>query len=247
MMKSESAMASSPKPWNHSCTVSNSSRNDARSPEATAASTRLTAFWQQYPKDFKTLAKANFIAKAIEDRSSAQLDSEQFTALMQAVGIDPKNPVTLATLKAPTRASRDIRIATLDIAGYEATDILRFVEPGGRQFMYVPGEVDGFHVFDTPDDLQWWLMTHTNEVDNRGRFMAHFALSTHAENSRQTGLHHALDLMFSHWGPHCPSLINQGNQWIAGDPFTQLRDATQDYLRQLQPSLSKAFHPEQSH
>lgn len=196
----------------------------------TRFNTRLTAFWQQYPDDFRTLAKANFIAKAIEDHSSAHLNSEQFTALMQAVGIDPKNPVTLATLKAPTRASRDIRIATLDIAGYEATDILRFVEPGGRQFMYVPGEVDGFHVFDTPDDLQWWLMTHTNEAANRARFMSHFPLAMHAEKDHATGLNHALDMMFSQWGPGTLKVINLNDQTITGDPFTHLRDSTRQRM-----------------
>ena len=196
----------------------------------TRFNTQLTAFWQHCADDFRTLAKANFIAKAIEDHSSAHLNSEQFTALMQAVGIDLKKPINLATLQAQTRGSRDIRIATLDIAGYEATDILRFVEPGGRQFLYVPGEVDGFHVFDTPDDLQWWLMTHTNEAANRARFMSHFPLAMHAEKDHATGLNHALDMMFSNWGPGTLKVINLNDQTITGDPFTHLRDSTRQRM-----------------
>lgn len=188
---------------------------------------RMHAFWGDNADDFRTLAKANFIAKAVEARQSKDLTQAQLDTLMTAIGIDLAQPITLATLQSATTLGTGVRFARLDIAGYQASDILRIVEDSGRQFLYVPGEVNAFHVFDTPDELQWWLMTHTNEVENRARFMSHFALATHAETDQQVGLHHALDLMFSHWGPHCPSLINQGNQWIAGDPFTQLRDATQ--------------------
>jgi len=187
---------------------------------------KLTAFWRDCADDFRTLAKANFIAKAVEDRQSNALTSEQFNALMKALNLDVSQPITLAMLQSPASLAAGVHVAQLDIAGYEASDILRIVEDSGRQFLYVPGDVHAFHVFDTPDDLQWWLMTHTNEVDNRGRFMAHFALSTHAENSHQTGLHHALDLMFSHWGPHSQSVINRKARPIDGDPFTHLRDAT---------------------
>ncbi|MFJ5295078.1 membrane-targeted effector domain-containing toxin [Pseudomonas sp. NPDC088368] len=205
----------------------------------TRFNTQLTAFWQHCADDFRTLSKANFIAKAVEDHGSAVLDSEQFTSLLEAVGIDLKQPVTLATLQAESRSSRHIRIAKLDIAGYEATDILRFVEPGGRQFVYVPGEVDAFQVFDTPDDLQWWLMTHTNEIANRARFMSHFPLVMHAEKDHATGLNHALDMMFSNWGPGTLKVINLNDQTVAGDPFSHVRDCTRS---RMQADADHALH-----
>lgn len=187
---------------------------------------KMNAFWRDYADDFKTLAKANFIAKAVEDRHSNALNAEQFNTLMRAIGVDPSQPVTLSMLQSQTTVAAGVRIAKLDIAGFEASDILRIVEDSGRQFVYIPGDVDAFHVFDTPDDLQWWLMTHTNEVENRAQFMSHFALSTHAETDHQTGLHHAIDLMFSYWGPGMPRIVNRDDHTIAGDPFIHLRDAT---------------------
>lgn len=187
---------------------------------------RMNTFWRDHAEDFRTLAKANFIAKAVEDRQSNTLNSEQLDALMGAVGVDMAQPITLAMLQSQTPLSTGVRVAKLDIAGYAASDILRIVESSGRQFLYVPGEVDAFHVFDTPDDLQWWLMTHTNELENRARFMSHFALSTHAETDHQTGLHHAIDLMFSHWGPGTQSVINRDDHTLTEDPFSHLRDAT---------------------
>jgi hypothetical protein len=197
----------------------------------TRFNTQLAAFWQNSAEDFRTLAKANFIAKAIEDHRSAHLTSEQLSSLMAAVGINLIKPITLSTLRAEGRLGEGVRVAKLDIAGYEASDILRFVEPDGRQFLYVPGEVDAFQVFDTADDLQWWLMTHTNEASNRARFMSHFPLALHAESDHTTGLNHALDMMFSNWGPHTLKVINLNDQTVAGDPFTHLRDCTRSRMQ----------------
>lgn len=186
---------------------------------------RMNRFWRDRADDFRTLAKANFIAKAVEDRHSGSLDAEQFNALMAAMGLETSKPITLSMLQAETQLGAGVRIAKLDIAGYEASDILRIVETSGRQFLYMPGEVDAFQAFDKPDDLQWWLMMHTNEFNNRARFMAHFPLSTHSESDHRVGLHHALDLMFSNWGRHPQAVVNRDDHSIIGDPFTHLRDA----------------------
>lgn len=186
---------------------------------------RMNAFWQDRSDEFRTMAKANFIAKAIEDHQSGTLSVEQFAALMTAIGLDPTQPITLAMLQSETPLGAGVRVAKLDIAGYAASDILRIVEDSGRQFLYVPGEVDAFHVFDTPDELQWWLMEHTNQANNRAQFMSHFALSTHSENDHRVGLHHALDLIFSTWGANAQTVVNRDDRSVSGDPFTYLRDA----------------------
>jgi hypothetical protein len=197
----------------------------------TRFNTQLSSFWQTCADDFRTLVKANFIAKAIEDHRSAHITSEQFSSLLAAVGVNLTNPVTLSTLRAESRLGEGVRIAKLDIAGYEATDILRLIEPDGRQFLYVPGEVDAFQVFDTNDDLQWWLMIHTNEASNRARLMSHFPLAMHAEQEHTTGLNHALDMMFSNWGPNTLKVINLNDQTVACDPFTHLRDCMRSRMQ----------------
>ncbi|MDE1195429.1 MAG: membrane-targeted effector domain-containing toxin [Pseudomonas sp.] len=186
---------------------------------------RMAAFWKDCADDFRTLAKANFIGKAMEELESGRLGREQFDTLMKALGLNLAQPIGLSMLQAHTPLGSDVRVATLDIAGYEASDILRFVQSSGRQFLYLPGETDAFHVFETADDLQWWLMTHTDHADNRAQFMSHFPLSTHSESGRGVGLNHALDLMFSNWGPHAKKIVNSTDRTVTGDPFTHLRDA----------------------
>jgi hypothetical protein len=187
---------------------------------------RMATFWTGSADDYRTLAKANFIAKALDALEAGTLSTVQFTALTTALGLDLSQPVSLSMLQSQTPLADGIRVATLDIAGYEASDILRIVEPGGRQFLYVPGETDAIHVFETRDEMQWWLMTHTNEIGNRTQFMSHFPMSTHAEGGRGVGLHHALDLMFFNWGPHAQTVINRVDHTLSIDPFTYLRDAT---------------------
>lgn len=187
---------------------------------------KMATFWRDCADEFRTLAKANFIAKALDALEACMLSTPEFTALSTALGLDLSQPVSLSMLQSQTSLAEGVRVATLDIAGYEASDILRIVEPGGRQFLYVPGETDAIHVFETPEALQWWLMTHTDKIDNRTQFMSHFPMSTHAEGGRGVGLHHALDLMFFNWGDHAQTVINRADRTLTNDPFTYLRDAT---------------------
>ena len=191
-----------------------------------AMNSRITEFWAAHSAHFRTLAKANLISKALENLEQEVFNKEQFTALMTALGIDLGQPVSVSMLQAESPLAQGVRVSPLDIAGYEATDILCILESSGRQFLYMPGEVDALQVFDTPQDLQWWLMIHANHSDNRARFMSHFPLSTHEENERGVGLNHALDLMYSNWGPDAHPVINHGNAPLTIDPFTHLRDAS---------------------
>lgn len=192
---------------------------------------KMNAFWRDRTDDFRTLAKASFIARAVEDHYSGTLDREHFMVLMAAAGVPAGEPITLAMLQSETPPAAGLRISTLDIAGYVASDILRIVEDSGRQFLYVPGEVDAFHVFDHPDDLKWWLMMRSSEIRNRARFLSHFPLSAHSQGAAQGGLNHALDVLLSSQGPHALSVINRDDHAIKGDPFTHLRDAARTRMQ----------------
>lgn len=200
---------------------------------------RMATFWRASADDFRTLAKANFIAKALEALEAGTLNKIQFTALTTALGLDLSQPVNLSMLQSQTPVAEGVRVATLDIAGYEASDILRIVEPGGRQFLYVPGETDAIYMFETPDELQWWLMTHTDQIGNRTQFMSHFPMSTHVEGGHGVGLHHALDLMFFNWGDHDQTVINRADRTLTNDPFAHLRDASK---ARMQADSDYALH-----
>lgn len=186
---------------------------------------KLTAFWRAHPEDFRTLVKANFIAKALQDRDAGWLSPQDCQTLMQAIGVDVARPVSLAMLQTRTATSADIQICTFDVVGYQATDILRIVLGSGRQILFTPGELQCFYTFETPEALHWWLMSQTNQADNRTRFMSHFTQASHAEAGSNIGLHDALDLLFSTWGAHGSSVINRTSRAIDTDVFEHLSDA----------------------
>lgn len=185
----------------------------------------LKAFWRDFADDFRTLAKANFIASALEDRRTGWLSEEDLRSVLRAANVEPSAVPSLQTLQASAPASVEAKVWTFDVIGYEASDILRIVTSGGRQILYTPGEVQAFHAFATPEELHWWLLSQNNRPERRARFMSHFPLSAHGEADNNIGLFHGLDVLYTTWGSAHPGLINQHSQAVSGDPFAHLRDA----------------------
>ncbi|MEX6663330.1 DUF6543 domain-containing protein [Pseudomonas sp. W2-17] len=184
----------------------------------------LKAFWRDFADDFRTLAKANFIASALEDRQAGWLSEEDFRSVLRAA-VEPSEQPSLQTLQASAPASAESGVWTFDVIGYEASDILRIVTSGGRQILYTPGEVQAFHAFATPEELHGWLLSQNNRPERRARFMGHFPLSAHGEADENIGLFHGLDVLYTTWGAAHPGVINQHSQPVPGDPFTHLRDS----------------------
>ena len=61
---------------------------------------KLNAFWATHFDDYRTLAKCNYLSKAIEARESGQLGEEDFQTAIRAVVDGASWPITLATLQA---------------------------------------------------------------------------------------------------------------------------------------------------
>ncbi|UZJ59619.1 membrane-targeted effector domain-containing toxin [Pseudomonas sp. KU26590] len=186
---------------------------------------KLKTFWRDFADDFRTLAKANFIASAFEDHHAGWLSEEDLRTVLRAANVEPTDSPSLQTLQASSPASVDANVWTFDVIGYEASDILRIVTSTGRQILYTPGEVQAFHAFATPDELHWWLLSQNNRPERRAHFMGHFPLSAHGEADENIGLYHGLDVLYSTWGSAHPGLINQQSRPVSGDPFALLRDA----------------------
>lgn len=186
---------------------------------------KLKAFWRDFADHFRTMAKANFIASALEDRHAGWLSDEDLRSVLCAANVEPYESPSLETLQASAPASAEASVWTFDVIGYEASDILRIVTAGGRQILYTPGEVQAFHAFATPEELHWWLLSQNNRTERRARFMGHFPLSAHGEADDNIGLFHGLDVLYTTWGAANPGVINQHSQHVSGDPFTHLRDS----------------------
>lgn len=186
---------------------------------------KLNAFWASHFDDYRTLAKCNYLSKAVEARQSGQLEEEDFQTVVRAVVGGASWPITLATLKAQTAAPADLRVCALDVAGHVATDILRIVEPNGRQITYVPGAADPFHVHPTLTDMHWWMLLQMNEEQPRTEFMTHFPLSVRKEvHDNITPL---MNQLVGTWGKYDHHLINQKDITISGDVFTWQSRAVQ--------------------
>lgn len=140
---------------------------------------KLTSFWKNHAGNFRALAKCSFVAKAMEDRESGRLSDDNFRTVIKAVAGNVSWPVTLDMLQADAPAVEGLRICKLEIGEFFATDILRIIDRSGRQIIYVPGEIWGFHAFETPRDLHWWLLSLAKDTAGRQRLMSHFQLADH--------------------------------------------------------------------
>ncbi|MDR6927247.1 membrane-targeted effector domain-containing toxin [Pseudomonas sp. BE134] len=187
---------------------------------------RLTAFWNDCGADFRTLAKCNFLIKAVQARDKRQLSDEDFQFVTNAA-IGPFTwPVSLQMLRSRHSGSDSVR--TLDVAGYASTHILRFLAPKGRQIVYLPGEANGFQVLETATDMHFWMLQRMNKEDARQTFMTHFSLADRQDIA--TNITDIMNRLVSTWGKHDHHLINQKNRVIAGDVFSWLRDSTKDSM-----------------
>ncbi|WP_323150659.1 membrane-targeted effector domain-containing toxin [Pseudomonas glycinae] len=182
----------------------------------------LQSFWNQHSSEFRTLAKCNFLGKAVEAQALGHLNDKDFQTAISAV-IGPLSwPVSLPSLQAEFMPGHGLRVCALDIDGRVATDILRIIDSTGRQILYVPGDNQPFHVLDTPADLHWWALQQLNEKAPRELFLKHFSLA-----DRHWMTEHISDLMnrlVSTWGHSDHHLINRNDHTVTVDAFSWLRD-----------------------
>ena len=140
---------------------------------------KIASFWKKYGKTYRALAKCTFLAKAMEDREGGRLSDENFKTVIKAVASNVSWPVTLQMLESEAPVSNELRVTLLKVGDFVATDILCIIDQSGRQILYVPGEIWGFHALQTPRDLHWWILSAIKDSSDRQRFMAHFQVADH--------------------------------------------------------------------
>ncbi|RKS17849.1 hypothetical protein BJ917_5031 [Pseudomonas sp. WPR_5_2] len=189
---------------------------------------KLQGFWDDYSSEFRTLAKCNFLSKAVEARDNGKLSDVDFQTAVNAV-IGPLTwPVTLKMLQRETSLGSDLRVCSLDIDGHVATNILRILDPKGRQILYVPGEALAFQVIETPLDMHLWVLNQMNFEAPRRAFLNHFPLAERqAINENITDL---MNRLVSTWGHADHHMINQKDLNVTGDAFNWLRDSTRSAM-----------------
>ncbi|QVW24388.1 membrane-targeted effector domain-containing toxin [Pseudomonas hormoni] len=140
---------------------------------------KVASFWKKHDKTYRALAKCTFLAKAMEDREGGRLSDENFKTVIKAVASNVSWPVTRQMLESEAPVSNGLRVTLLKVGDFVATDILCIVDDNGRQILYVPGEIWGFHSLETPRDVHWWILSAIKGSSDRQRFMAHFQVADH--------------------------------------------------------------------
>jgi hypothetical protein len=182
----------------------------------------LTDFWNSHADDFRTLAKCNFLSRAVQALDLGQLTGSDFQWLVDSVVGPVSWPVTLSMLQASHEATGNV--CAFDIDGHVATQLLRVAGPGGRQIIYLPGDAEAFVVRETAADLHWWVLEQMNNAKRRMSFMDHFALADRQEMSEN--LTDLMNRLVGSWGRADHHLINRTNQVLSEDAFSWLRDST---------------------
>jgi hypothetical protein len=186
----------------------------------------LTDFWNSHADDFRTLAKCNFLSRAVQALDVGQLTGSDFQWLVDSVVGPVSWPITLSMLQASHTPTGNV--CAFDVDGHVATQLLCIVDPGGRQIIYLPSEANAFVIKETAADLHWWLLEQMNDAKRRQAFMEHFALV-----DRQHMTENVTDLMnrlVGTWGRADHHLINRTNQVLTDDPFSWLRDSTRQAM-----------------
>ncbi|PTT30090.1 membrane-targeted effector domain-containing toxin [Pseudomonas sp. HMWF021] len=185
---------------------------------------QLDTFWQSFADDFRTLAKCNFLIKALEARSTRTLSSDDFSLVVKSAAFGQCVPVTLQSLRDETIRPVDLQVAVLDIDGHEANQALRIVMGDGRQILYLTGSEPSFITFQTPADLHLWVLNQFNGDVSRQALLTHFPLA--ARQQLAQNLTEVMNRMVAGWGKSDHSMINRLNRTVSGDAFTWLRDST---------------------
>ena len=167
---------------------------------------KMEAFWQKHGKDYRTVAKGQFIALArqqlitCENATPTQrqgmpeeqrLTRDDYRILMKAVSnipVDEKAPLSLAQLETQTPAKGQVRAHALDINGWGASDIIRFTAQDdgqylfsngrrdGIQILYIPGASPAFLRFSSLERMDDWIVEQSRDPEKRKALASHFSL-----------------------------------------------------------------------
>ncbi|MDQ0742338.1 dermonecrotic toxin domain-containing protein [Pseudomonas sp. W4I3] len=196
-------------------------------------------FWLKHYTDWQGMAKAKFISEARLAREAYRSDPTQglsendYRLLMDMgapnIGLDEEPTLTQLRTRAPYSGSSSL--LRLDINGYNATDIYRFVRSNGEEIVYIPGEKPSLLKFLNLTELNQWVVAQGKDPIKAAALAQHFSLA-----DRQQGIFGALSvngvdsaLKKLGTGEMAADLshINANNQRVDDDLFAFMAKQTQ--------------------
>lgn len=186
----------------------------------------LSHFWATHGENFRTLAKAHYLAAAAHAKRAGTLPDEHYQTVIHAVAASIPEVMTPQVLEARVAAQSGITLRTFDIGEYVAHDIVRIVDEKGRQILYVPAEEPAFHLFADDAALQAWVLERCASDRSRSAFTLHFFSSQTAKDQDGGGFDRWIgQLQRQEWSDQ--KVINRIDQVIDADMFEHLRDLAQ--------------------
>ncbi|NID15588.1 dermonecrotic toxin domain-containing protein [Luteibacter yeojuensis] len=183
----------------------------------------LDRYWAENRAGWPVLARYEFVQQARHARDTGLLDDAQYRLVMRggAAKVPLTGPIALAQLRSSPPGER-VRARRLDINGYAATDLVRFVADDGREVMYVPGGHPSFVAKDSERELRQWVRQQAENPDSLDRLLAHFSLYDGQDGIFWTGVKHGLEHLGGGRWPADAGAIDHANALIAGDVFEDM-------------------------
>lgn len=208
----------------------------AELPYVTRLDDALRKYWAERGDEWHVLARYHFVREARRARADCAgtpcvLSDAQYRQIMSAAaaGIPLEGPVTMAQLRQVSPAGRGVR--RLDINGYPASDIVRFVLDDKSEVIYIPGGDPSFVVARSEEDLWRWVFDQSRDPRKISQLLSHFSLKNAQDTWFWTGVRHGLEKIGSgQWQPNGDA-IDRRNAVVDGDVFQDMRVQTEKRMR----------------
>lgn len=193
---------------------------------ATIYTGAVKRFWAAHGENFRTLAKAHFLAAAANAKRADRLPDEYYQTVIDAVAASVPDVMTRAVLRARVVPQSGITFRSFDIGEYVAHDIVRIVDGKGGQILYVPSQRPAFHFFASDAALHAWVLEQCATDASRSTFTLHF-FSSQAAKEQDSGVFDSWigQLQRHEWSDQ--KVINRIDQQIVTDVFEHLRERAQ--------------------
>lgn len=190
----------------------------------------LSRFWALHSENFRTLAKAHYLAAAANAKRAFALPEQHYQTIIHAVAPSIPDVMTPAVLQARVAPQSGITLRSFDIGEYVAHDIFRIVDSKGGQILYVPTQKHAFHFFADDAALQAWVLTQCATDVSRSAFTLHF-FSSQTAKDQDSGVFDSWigQLQRNEWSDQ--KVINRIDQEIETDVFEHLRELAQANMK----------------
>lgn len=183
---------------------------------------RLQSFWSRNGREHARLARVAFLASLGGALRSGQLSTEAGELARQGLMSAFDGTPDVARLARPSTPQAGISVRLLTVDGYVARDIVRVSNAQGRQVLYIPGDAQPLHGFDSPQSLYRWLADQAAQPHRRALLATHFSVFNAASDPALAPLRATLLRMADDRQGLLLGLIEQGGAAIDRDPFEYL-------------------------